>query len=511
MFENNSNNSAMVLVSGTESVRRKVHFMSKVPLLKNYINGEWVESKSSDLRDVHNPATGEVIAKVPMSTVEETEAVITAADQAFDRWRRTIPITRARYFFDMKNLMEENFENLAREIVIENGKTIDEARGEIRRGIENVEVAAGIPTMMMGQNAEDIAVGIDEMLIRQPLGVFFCLAPFNFPSMVPLWFLPTAVACGNTYIVKPSPQSPISQVKLFEVLDEVGFPPGVVNLIHGDVDVANALLDSPSTKGVSFVGSTPVGRKVYERAAANGKRAQIQGGAKNFLLVMPDADLERTASALMTSCYGCAGERCLAGAVILAAEEIHETLMDILLEKAKMIRVGNGLEEGVHMGPVISAISKERVIEYINTGVKEGAKLVLDGREIKVAGHPNGYFVGPTIFDDVRPDMAIAEDEIFGPVMAVVKVKSFDEALDIIHANPYGNAASIFTSSGKWAREFSYRVQAGNIGINLGIAAPVAHFPFSGMKDSFFGDLHGQGQDAVRFFTESKVVITRWF
>ncbi|MFX1603746.1 MAG: CoA-acylating methylmalonate-semialdehyde dehydrogenase [Promethearchaeota archaeon] len=485
--------------------------MSKVPVLKNYVNGEWVESKSNDLRDVHNPATGEIIAKVPMSTVEETEAAIEAADEAFERWRRTIPITRARYFFDMKNLMEEYFENLAREIVIENGKTIDEARGEIRRGIENVEVAAGIPTLMMGQNAEDVAVGIDEILIRQPLGVFFCLAPFNFPSMVPLWFLPTAVACGNTYIVKPSPQAPMSQVKLFEVLDEAGFPPGVVNLVHGDADVANALLDSPLTKGVSFVGSTPVGHKVYQRAAANKKRAQIQGGAKNFLLVMPDADLERTASALMTSCYGCAGERCLAGAVILAFEEIHEALLDILVEKAKMIRVGNGLEEGVHMGPVISARSKERVIAYINKGVEEGAKLVLDGRKIEVEGHPNGYFVGPTVFDEVRPEMAIAKDEIFGPVMAVMKVKSFDEALDIIHANPYGNASSIFTSSGKWAREFSYRVQAGNIGINLGIAAPVAHFPFSGMKDSFLGDLHGQGQDAVRFFTESKVVITRWF
>jgi malonate-semialdehyde dehydrogenase (acetylating)/methylmalonate-semialdehyde dehydrogenase len=485
--------------------------MTRVSILKNYINGEWIESTTQEYRDVVNPATGEVIAKVPFSTVEETNEAIAAAKKAFERWRRTIPVTRARYFFEMKNLMEDNFETLAQWIVKENGKTIDESRGEVRRGIECVEVATGIPSLMMGVNSEDIAVGIDEILIRQPLGVFFTLAPFNFPSMVPLWFLPFAVALGNTYIIKPSPQAPISQVRLFEIFDELDFPPGVVNLVHGDIDVANALLDSPDTKGVSFVGSTPVGKLVYERAAANGKRAQVQGGAKNFLLVMPDADLERTASALMTSCYGCAGERCLAGAVILASEEIHKPLMKLLVDKAKIIRTGNGLQEGVHMGPVISAEAKERVISYINMAVEEGAKLVLDGRGIEVEGHPNGFFVGPTIFDDVTPEMAIAKDEIFGPVMAVMKVKGFDEAIDIIHTNPYGNASSIFTSSGKWAREFQYRVQAGNIGINVGIAAPVAHFPFSGMKDSFFGTLHGQGEDAIRFFTESKVVITRWF
>lgn len=485
--------------------------MTNVPTIKNYIDGEWVESSSKDIRDVLNPATGEVIAKVPMSTVEETEEAIQAANKAFPRWRRTIPITRARYFFEMKNIMEDRFEELARQVVIENGKTIDEARGEIRRGIENVEVATGIPSLMMGYNAEDVAPEIDEIVLRQPMGVFFCLAPFNFPSMVPLWFLPAAVACGNTYIVKPSPIAPISSVKLMEVIDEVGFPSGVVNLVHGDVETANTLMDSPITKGVSFVGSTPVGRIVYERAAANGKRAQVQAGAKNFLLVMPDADLERTASALMTSCYGCAGERCLAGAVILAMEEIHEPLVQLLVDKAKMIRVGNGLEEGVQMGPLITAKSKAKAIDFIERALKEGAKLLLDGRDVKVEGHPNGFFVGPTIFDEVKPNMCIAQEEIFGPVMSIIKVKSYEEAIKIIHANPYGNASSIFTSSGKWAREFTYEVQAGNIGINIGIAAPVAHFPFSGMKDSFFGDLHGQGQDAIRFFTEDKVVITRWF
>ncbi|MFW9968198.1 MAG: CoA-acylating methylmalonate-semialdehyde dehydrogenase [Candidatus Thorarchaeota archaeon] len=485
--------------------------MVDLPTLKNYINGEWIESSSSDIRDVFNPATGEVIARVPMCTVEETELAIESANKAFPRWRRTIPITRARYFFEMKALMEERFEELARQVVIENGKTIDEARGEIRRGIENVEVATGIPSLMMGYNAEDVAVDIDEIVLRQPMGVFFCLAPFNFPSMVPLWFLPTAVACGNTYIVKPSPIAPLSAMKLFELIDEIGFPPGVINLINGDVDSANTLLDSPMTKGVSFVGSTPVGRIVYERAAANGKRAQVQAGAKNFLLVMPDADLERTASALMTSCYGCAGERCLAGAVILIMEGIYEPLVNLLVEKAKMIRVGNGLEEGVHMGPVITVGAKKRTIEFIERGLKEGANLLLDGRNVRVEGHPNGFFVGPTIFDGVTHEMCIAQEEIFGPVMSIIRVKSFEEALNIIHANPYGNAASIFTSSGGWARRFGYEVQAGNVGINIGIAAPVAHFPFSGMKDSFFGDLHGQGRDSIRFFTEDKVVITRWF
>ena len=485
--------------------------MVDLPILKNYINGEWIESSSSDIRDVFNPATGEVIARVPMSTTEETEVAIESANKAFPRWRRTIPITRARYFFEMKALMEERFEELARQVVIENGKTIDEARGEIRRGIENVEVATGIPSLMMGYNAEDVAVDIDEIVLRQPMGVFFCLAPFNFPSMVPLWFLPTAVACGNTYIVKPSPVAPMSAMKMFELIDEIGFPSGVINLINGDVAAANTLLDSPMTKGVSFVGSTPVGKIVYERAATNGKRAQVQAGAKNFLLVMPDADLERTASALMTSCYGCAGERCLAGAVVLAMEEIHEPLVNLLVEKAKMIRVGNGLEEGVHMGPVITAKARARALDFIERGLKEGANLLLDGRDIHVDGHPNGFFVGPTIFDGVTREMCIAQEEIFGPVMSIIKVKSYEDALNIIHANPYGNAASIFTSSGGWARRFGYEVQAGNVGINIGIAAPVAHFPFSGMKDSFFGDLHGQGRDAIRFFTEDKVVITRWF
>ncbi len=487
------------------------NILTDVPVLKNYIDGDWCDSESKELRDVVNPATGEIIAKVPMSTADETNSAIESANNAFERWRVTIPVSRARYFFDLKNLMEENFESLAQWIVKENGKTIDEARGEVRRGIECVEVSTGIPSLMMGVNSEDIAIGIDEMLIRQPLGVFFALAPFNFPNMVPLWFLPFAVAVGNTYIVKPSPQTPISQVKLFELFDELDFPPGVVNLVHGDVEVANVLLDSPDTKGVSFVGSTPVGKLVYERASKSGKRAQVQGGAKNFLLVMPDADLERTASALMTSCYGCAGERCLAGSVILVFEEIHEPLMKQLVEMARMIKVGNGLDEGIQMGPVISAKAKERVEWYIDQGVKEGATLVLDGRSIEVERYPDGFFIGPTIFDNVTPEMTIAKEEIFGPVMSIMNVKGFDEAIDIIHANPYGNASSIFTSSGKWSREFQYRVQAGNVGINVGIVAPVAHFPFSGMKDSFFGTLHGQGEDAIRFFTESKVVITRWF
>ncbi len=485
--------------------------MTNVPHLKNYINGRWVESTSDDVRDVVNPATSETLAQVQMSTKEEVLAAVESAKTAFAKWRRTIPITRVRYLFEMKALMEERFEELARMVVMENGKALDEARGEVRRGIENVEVATGIPSLMMGYNAEDIAVGMDEYALRQPLGVFTCFAPFNFPHMVPLWFMPYAVAAGNTYIIKPSPQAPMSQNLLAEIVDSIGFPPGTINFVNGDVEVANALLECPDVKGVSFVGSTPVGKLVYSKAAQNGKRVQVQAGAKNFLLVMADADLERTASALMTSCYGCAGERCLAGAIVLAMDEIYDSLKDVLVEKAKLIRIGYGLEEGVQMGPVISTKAKERITSYIVKGTEEGATLLLDGRDIIVNGYENGFFVGPTIFADVKPEMTIAREEIFGPVMGIIRVESFEQAVNIINASPFGNASSIFTSSGKWAREFQYCVETGNVGVNVGIAAPVPYFPFSGMKDSFFGDLHGQGTDAIHFFTETKVIITRWF
>jgi malonate-semialdehyde dehydrogenase (acetylating)/methylmalonate-semialdehyde dehydrogenase len=364
---------------------------------------------------------------------------------------------------------------------------------------------------MMGYNAEDIASGIDEECILQPVGVFCCVAPFNFPAMVPFWFLPYAIACGNTYIVKPSEVCPVSQNVLFDIMDEIDLPPGVVNLVNGAKDTVDTLLTHPEVAGVSFVGSTPVGKYIYSTAAAHGKRAQCQAGAKNCLVVMPDAVLDRTVAAIMTSAFGTAGQRCLAGALVLAVGDIYEPLKERLVEAAAQIKIGDGLDESVQMGPVVTRRSLDRITGYIKKGVEEGAELLLDGRGVTAEGYPDGFFVGPTIFDRVKPDMTIAQDEIFGPVLGIIPVADFDEAVAIIKAIPYGNAASLFTSSGKWAREFKYQLPCGNIGVNIGIAAPIATFPFAGMRDSFFGDLHGQGQDAIQFFTDRKVVITRWF
>ncbi|MCK5150558.1 MAG: CoA-acylating methylmalonate-semialdehyde dehydrogenase [Candidatus Thorarchaeota archaeon] len=480
-------------------------------VVKNYINGKWVESKSKETSDVINPATGEVIAKTPMSTVEETQDAIAAANAAFRRWRATPAMTRVRHLNRIRNAFEDEFEELSKILTTEQGKALDESRGEYRRTIENIECATSIPSLQMGYNAEDIAAGIDEKVIKQPLGVFFCLAPFNFPGMVPTWFWPFALGTGNTYIVKPSPQVPLSQVKQFEIIHKLGLPKGVLNMVHGGPDVANALIESPDTIGMSFVGSTPIGKLVYKKAGEYGKRSQVQGGAKNFITVMPDADLERTVPAIITSFYGCTGQRCLAGGVLLAVGDIYEPLKKAVVEASKQLIVGNGLEEGIQMGPMASKGGMEHSLRLIESGIEEGAELLLDGRGIKVDGYPTGYFIGPTVFDKVKPEMKIASEEIFGPVIPIVHVKDLDEAIDIVHANRYGNASSIFTSSGKHAREYQYRVRAGNIGINIGVVAPIATFPFSGMKDSFLGDLHGQGQDAVDFFTENKVVITRWF
>jgi malonate-semialdehyde dehydrogenase (acetylating)/methylmalonate-semialdehyde dehydrogenase len=482
-----------------------------VHVLKNYIDGYWVESQSTRLTDVHNPVTGEVIAKVPMSTPNEVNESVAAAKSAFEEWRETPPYTRARYMFRLRNLMEERFEDLAQIIVTEHGKILDEARGEVRRSIENVEVAAGVPSLMMGYSLEDVAQGIDEECIFQPAGIFCCVAPFNFPLMVPLWFLPYAVACGNTFITKPSEQCPLSQEAFYGLLDEVDFPPGVVNLVNGDKETVDALLEHKDVTGVSFVGSTPVGKYIYSKGAEHGKRVQAQSGAKNCLVVMPDANLEKTVMNILTSAFGTSGQRCLANSLVVAVGDVYESLVEKLLNAADNLIIGDGMDESVQMGPVASLKSLKKIHKYINIGVEEGAKLLLDGRQKKVAEYPEGYFIGPTIFSDVKPDMTIARDEIFGPVLGIIHVKTFDDAIDVIHSSPYGNASSLFTSSGKWAREFKYRVKAGNIGINIGIAAPIASFPFSGMKNSFFGDLHGQGNDAIMFFTERKVAITRWF
>jgi len=482
-----------------------------VEVVKNYINGKWVDSKSKETSDVINPATGEIIAKTPMSTPDEVQEAIASSMKAFDRWRATPALSRVRHLNRIRAAFEDNFEELCKVLTTEQGKAIDEARGEYRRTIENIECATSIPSLQMGYNSEDIAAGIDEMVIKQPLGVFFCLAPFNFPGMVPTWFWPFAVGTGNTYIVKPSPQVPMSQVRQFEIIHDLGLPKGVLNMVHGGAEVSNALIENPNTVGMSFVGSTQVGKMVYKKCAEFGKRAQVQAGAKNFLTIMPDADLERSVPAIITSFYGCTGQRCLAGGVLLAVGDIYEPLKNAVVEASKQLSVGNGLEEGIQMGPLASKRGMENVLRMISSGIEEGAELLLDGREIKVPGYENGFFVGPTVFDKVKPDMRIASEEIFGPVIPIIHVKDLEEAIEIIHANRYGNASSIFTSSGKSARDYQYRVRAGNIGINIGVAAPIATFPFSGMKDSFFGDLHGQGRDAVDFFTENKVVISRWF
>lgn len=488
--------------------------ITEVMVLKNYIGGEWVESKG-EVHDIINPATYEILARAPSSTREEVDEAVKVATQAFPEWRRTTPLARARCLFRLKEALEENFEELSRVQTMEHGKTIDESRGETRRGIENVEVATGIPSLMMGCNLEDIATGIDEYLVRQPLGVFCCIAPFNFPFMVPLWFAPYAVATGNCLIIKPSPRDPISQVKLAEMVDEAGFPPGVWNIVHGGAEVAQALLEHPDIKGTCFVGSTPVAKEIYRKCGEAGKRVIAQGGAKNFMVVMSDADLERTIPALMTSFYGNTGQRCLSGAnavVVGEDDRFYQNFTEAFVDAASKIIVGYGLDESVQMGPLQLKPAKERVLGFIEKGIKERAKLILDGRKINITGdYPDTCFLNPTVFEEVTSDMTIAKEEIFGPVASIMRAKDLDEAIRIIHRSPYGNAASIFTSNGRFAREFQYRVNCGNIGINVGIAAPMAFFPFSGMKDSFFGILHGQGREAVRFFTESKVVIQRWW
>ena len=481
--------------------------------MENYIGGEWIASEGT-LHDIINPATGQSIAKVPFSTKREVEAAVEAAHGTFPEWRRTPPLARARCLFRLKELLEEHFEEISRVQTMEHGKTIDESRGETRRGIESVEVATGIPSLMMGSNLEDIASGIDEYLIRQPLGVFCCIAPFNFPFMVPLWFAPYAVATGNCIIVKPSPRDPISQVKLVQLVDEAGFPPGVWSIVHGGAEVAEYLLEHPTIKGACFVGSTPIAKTIYQKCAEGGKRVIAQGGAKNFIVIMPDANIPKTIPALMTSFYGNTGQRCLSGAnaIVVGDNSFYQSFVDAFLGAASRIRVGYGLDESIQMGPLQLADAKKRVLGFIESGIEEGAKLTLDGRKVTIQGeYPETCFLGPSVFENVTLNMVIVREEIFGPVANIMRAENLDEAIQMIHTSPFGNAASIFTASGKWAREFQYRVTCGNIGINIGIAAPMAFFPFSGMKDSFFGILHGQGREAVRFFTESKVVIERWW
>jgi malonate-semialdehyde dehydrogenase (acetylating) / methylmalonate-semialdehyde dehydrogenase len=481
--------------------------LTKVP---NYINGNWQDSATNEWQEVINPATGEVLARVPLSDAAEVSKAIDAASAAYPAWRRTPPEDRIQPLFKLKQLLEDHQDQLARMITQENGKTFVEAKAELRRAIENVEVACGIPLMMQGYNLEDVARGIDETMIRQPLGVVAAITPFNFPGMIPFWFLPYAIACGNTFILKPSERVPLTMRSAFELLEQTGLPPGVVNLINGGKSAVDRLLDHPKVRAISFVGSTPVAKYIYARAGANGKRAQCQGGAKNHVIVLPDADMRMATQIIGDSAFGCAGQRCLAVSVAVTVGEAQKTFRDSITEAAASLRVGNGLDKDVQMGPVITPQSKARIESLIDRGAHDGARLLLDGRHAKVPGGDKGNFLKPTVLDSVSVDSDLADTEIFGPVLSLVHASNLDQALAFLERNAYGNQASLFTSSGAAARRFRYEAPAGNIGINIGVAAPMAYFPFSGWKDSFFGVQHGQGRDAVEFYTEKKVVVERW-
>lgn len=484
-----------------------------VRTLNNYINGGWVGSETSEHLPVTNPATGETIASVPMSTGAEVDRAARAAQEAYLSWRHVPPVERARYMYPLRDLLIKHRDELARLVTTENGKTLADAGASVGRAIDNVEVAAGAPSLMMGYGLENGADReIDEDAYRRPLGVFAAISPFNFPMMVPFWALPYAIATGNTFIVKPSEQVPMTQNLVFELMEELRLPPGVLNLVNGGKEAVNALLDHPLIKGISFVGSSAVAQHVYARGSASGKRVQAGGGAKNLVVVMPDAVEDKTISNLITSAFGSSGQRCLAGSVVVpVGDKAHERIRALLVNAMANLIVGNGLDPSVTMGPVISQTAKERILSAVQRGISEGAELLVGGQEAIVAGHEGGYFVEPTLFDNVRPEMSLAQEEIFGPVLAIMPARNLDEAIAYIDASPYGNGASIFTQHGGLAREFATRVDAGNIGINIGVPAPVAMFPFGGAKNSFFGTLHGQGRDAIEFFTDRRVIIRRWF
>ncbi|MGH3033721.1 MAG: CoA-acylating methylmalonate-semialdehyde dehydrogenase [Gaiellaceae bacterium] len=475
--------------------------------IKNYIGGGWVGAEAAtESLDVTNPATGEVMAQVPLSGAADVDRAVQAAREAFPGWRATPPVERARACFELKFLLEERKDDLAQMVSRDNGKAIKDAAGEVRRGIECVEVATGIPSLMQGANLEDVSRGIDSDMIRQPIGVFAAITPFNFPFMVPLWFLPFAIACGNAVIVKPSEQDPLAMELTFELLDKIGMPAGVVNLLHGGKDAVNAILEHPGIDGVSFVGSTPVARYIYETAAKHGKRVQALGGAKNHVIVMPDAELESAVDGVLSSAFHAAGQRCLANSVCVAVGDAYEPLKQRLAEKGGAMVVGEGIDPGTEVGPVISDAAQERILSWIEKGLEEGGQLVLDGRG---KGTEDGNFIGPTIIES-EPGSEMAREEIFGPVLTLLRARDLDHALEILNASTKGNAASIFTTSGAVMRRFRYEAQAGMLGVNIGVAAPMSFFPFTGWKESFFGDLHAHGRDAIDFYTEKKVVITRW-
>ena len=476
----------------------------------NYVGGGWRKSAAAPILAVVNPATAETIARVPESGAAEVDAAVVAAEQVRNQWRRTPPGERVQYLFALKQLLEDNLDELARTVVMENGKTLSEAKGEVRRAIENVEVACGIPMLMQGYNLEDISEGIDEAMIRQPVGIVAAITPFNFPAMIPFWYLPYAIACGNCFLLKPSERVPLTMQLAFRLLDRLNLPKGVVGLINGGREAVDAILDHPKIRAISFVGSTAVAKYIYSRSAANGKRVQCQGGAKNHAIVLPDASLDAATKVIGESAFACAGQRCLAVSVAITVGDAQKNFRDSIADLAASIKVGYGLDDGVRMGPVITPDSRARIEGLIAQGASDGAKVVCDGRGAKVSRYEAGNFVGPTVLDGVPVASELSATEVFGPVLSLVHARSLDEAIAIIEKSSYGNAASLFTTNGSTARRFKYEAPAGNIGINIGVAAPIAYFPFSGWKSSFFGDLHAQGRDAVEFYTEKKVVIERW-
>jgi malonate-semialdehyde dehydrogenase (acetylating) / methylmalonate-semialdehyde dehydrogenase len=485
---------------------------TSVRLLDNYIGGKWTPATGSDELDVTNPATGEAIARVPLSSTADLDAAVQAARAALPEWRAVSVIARARLLFALREGLEARKDELARSVTTEMGKTLADATAEVARMIEMVEAACAIPTTMQGRILEDVSTNIDAETVRQPVGVCAAIVPFNFPAMVPFWFLPFAIGCGNTFVLKPSEQVPMTQQIAFEVLDGLGLPPGVVNLVNGSRDVVEGILDHPGIDAVSFVGSAPVARIVYERSAKAGKRVQALGGAKNHMVVMPDAVLDKTVEGLIASGFGAAGQRCMAGAVVVTVGEAHDKLMPALREATEKLHVGDGLQDGIDVGPVISCAARDRIREWIDRGVAEGATLAVDGREPNGHDLPeDGSYVGPTILDEVTPDMAVAQEEIFGPVLSVINVGTLDDAINVINSSRFGNGVSIFTESGASVRRFRHEVEVGMVGVNIGVAAPVAFFPFSGWKDSFLGDLHAHGPDAVEFYTKKKTVTSRWY
>lgn len=481
----------------------------EVSRLKNFINGEWVESSTTRYEEVYNPATGEVQAYVPISTREELDQAVGYAENAFHSWKKTAVPRRARILFRYQQLLIDHWEDLAKLVTLENGKSFGEAYGEVQRGIECVEFAAGAPTLMMGSQLPDIATGIESGMYLYPIGVVGGITPFNFPMMVPCWMFPLAIACGNTFILKPSERTPLLANRLAELLAEAGLPAGVLNVVHGAHDVVNGILENEAVKAVSFVGSQPVAEYVYKTAAANGKRVQALSGAKNHSIVMPDADLELTVANIMNGAFGSAGERCMACSVVVAVGDVADELVERLTVAASELKIGNGLEEGVFLGPLIRGSNKERTLNYIETGVKEGALLIRDGRK-DTAVNGEGYFVGPTIFDHVKPGMQIWTDEIFAPVLSIVRVKDLDEAIQVTNQSEFANGACLYTDSAKAVRQFREDVDAGMLGVNLAVPAPMSFFPFSGYKKSFYGDLHVNGRDGVQFYTRRKMLTARY-